>query len=1120
VKERKRERKRRVQRIEMEDDDEFFDAVEEQLSSSTRQSLSISRSASIEQGSHRLGSISDNDVDGTKGNKVMQDIMMENGDDKQQQQQQQMEENDEEENEEETPDSKPSENDDSSKEARKDDSSLSLADRDDNVDTEENDAEVAADEAELEQKEEDQSQEKKKEGDDAPTGEHFFTPTAATPKPTQTNDFKPNDSKLSPNNSKSLEITVPLAASSNPPTNAVTPQNNKADSSYEPPKSTPEVEKCCLPSSPLDSILANANCCSSFKAVMFNVETSDPHTSPVLSPTLASGKKILNSVLGHSFRGSGGGGGGGGSMGVVEEIDSPPSLPDQSDNEKEEIKGDIDDGMSDSTTSVMSALKRMKDEDASPDNIISDPDSIFRVVNQDTGEEYDIRHLDDGNHGQLDSSYSLFPTKEVLFMRSSSMKNVDLQQNVDRSLSHSFSLDSHDTSSIGTGGYSVKEDVRGGSATAKDDDDDDDEETVNSKKPSKKVRGKKIISGFKNKMKKGVGKVKSVKHKMGKHKEEDGAEGSARLQPLLVDTTAPASSLPTGSSSPKKSIKTLQASPKRGKRTIKSPTSAVDSLPSNSLQVKCHHKPSSTTDFNPMLLITSIPKAHNGPIWCMAFSPGIHSNDTNGANGHSKYLASGGEDGVICIWAVAPNSERIHEKSEQFWKQEEDEKEVMVDMEGMEGSPSSPMADKPTTSGNGPEMGTDVQIISSKPIRRYTDHTEHVIDFSWSATNFLLSASLDKTVRLWHVSRPGCLQIFQHADLVTSVAFHPRDDGYFLSGGSDKKLRVWSILDGRVRDWAQAPEMITAARYTPDARFVVAGLLHGQVYFYDVDGLKYYTQISCKNRSGSQKEGKKVTGLTFMRGAEYDGISSKSQPPGGERASRESMMAGSISISTNSLVGTHATSMIKGPDNSTALTPRSSIRATSYENSPPVSKLKYRSRQSKIIYRDKMLVTTNDSRLRLFGLDDFCMIRKYKGLVNMQMQIRARFNETGNFIVSGSESGNVYIWNTSSKNEPLNLKVSGLNNYDRSKSYESFEASRASLPIVTDTVFVPSMGLKEALISSKLFPSLLSMDNVKHDMSSAAIITSDYEGTIRVFVRKSCIDAVYYAAGPEGFVDS
>ena len=33
---------------------------------------------------------------------------------------------------------------------------------------------------------------------------------------------------------------------------------------------------------------------------------------------------------------------------------------------------------------------------------------------------------------------------------------------------------------------------------------------------------------------------------------------------------------------------------------------------------------------------------------------------------------------------------------------------------------------------------------------------------------------MDKTVRLWHISRRECLCAFQHIDFVTAIVFHPK----------------------------------------------------------------------------------------------------------------------------------------------------------------------------------------------------------------------------------------------------------------------------------------------------------------------------------------------------------
>lgn len=61
-------------------------------------------------------------------------------------------------------------------------------------------------------------------------------------------------------------------------------------------------------------------------------------------------------------------------------------------------------------------------------------------------------------------------------------------------------------------------------------------------------------------------------------------------------------------------------------------------------------------------------------------------------------------------------------------------------------------------------------------------------------------------------------------DAVTCVQFNPVDDGYFLSGALDDKLRIWSIADHQVVDWIDLREMITAVSYTPDGE-VLLGFL-------------------------------------------------------------------------------------------------------------------------------------------------------------------------------------------------------------------------------------------------------------------------------------------------------
>jgi WD40 repeat protein len=103
-----------------------------------------------------------------------------------------------------------------------------------------------------------------------------------------------------------------------------------------------------------------------------------------------------------------------------------------------------------------------------------------------------------------------------------------------------------------------------------------------------------------------------------------------------------------------------------------------------------------------------------------------------------------------------------------------------------------------------------VSLIWPTPFRTFVGHTLDVIDISWSKSHFILSASADHNVRLWHVTRGDCLQVFRHPDIATSIDFHPLHDRYFVSGCFDRKLRIWDIIsDALNKEWVSLSETVS-----------------------------------------------------------------------------------------------------------------------------------------------------------------------------------------------------------------------------------------------------------------------------------------------------------------------
>jgi WD40 repeat protein/ribosomal protein S27AE len=336
--------------------------------------------------------------------------------------------------------------------------------------------------------------------------------------------------------------------------------------------------------------------------------------------------------------------------------------------------------------------------------------------------------------------------------------------------------------------------------------------------------------------------------------------------------------------------------------------------PPNAQAIPLSGKPSSQEP-------TKVGRTSGGPIWAVEFSQ------------DGMFLATGGRDRMLRVWAVIA--------TEEDRKAYDDEESASAER-------------------------LSAPVFHSKPIREFIGHEGDILDLSWSKNNFLLSSSMDKTVRLWHTSRRECLCTFKHRDFVTSIAFHPRDDRFFLAGSLDATLRLWSIPDKAVAYSSQLSDIITAVGFSPDGKTAIAGCLNGFCIFYETEGLKSLTQLHVRSSRGKNAKGSKITGIQTMDFS---------------------------------------------PDKSDS--------------------------------NVKLLVTSNDSRIRIYDLATKTLEVKLKGHENLCNQIRASFSDDGAYVICGSEDGKAFIWSKEMTESESREK----------RPCEYFEAHSE---IVTAAIFAPT----------------------------------------------------------------
>ncbi|XP_006872172.1 PREDICTED: WD repeat-containing protein 44 isoform X1 [Chrysochloris asiatica] len=413
-------------------------------------------------------------------------------------------------------------------------------------------------------------------------------------------------------------------------------------------------------------------------------------------------------------------------------------------------------------------------------------------------------------------------------------------------------------------------------------------------------------------------------------------------------------------------------------------------------------------DFDQIKVVQDLSGEHMGAVWTMKFS---HC---------GRLLASAGQDNVVRIWALKNAFDYFNNMRMKY------NTEGRVSPSPSQESLSSSKSDTDTGVCSGTDEDPDDKNapFRQRPFCKYKGHTADLLDLSWSKNYFLLSSSMDKTVRLWHISRRECLCCFQHIDFVTAIAFHPRDDRYFLSGSLDGKLRLWNIPDKKVALWNEVDgqtKLITAANFCQNGKYAVIGTYDGRCIFYDTEHLKYHTQIHVRSTRGRNRVGRKITGI---------------EPLPGE---------------------------------------------------------------------NKILVTSNDSRIRLYDLRDLSLSMKYKGYVNSSSQIKASFSHDFTYLVSGSEDKYVYIWSTYH-----DLSKFTSVRRDRNDFWEGIKAHNA---VVTSAIFAPNPSLMLSLdvqpekaedndqeedpeVSDPMPSGIMKTDNTE------VLLSADFTGAIKVFINK------------------
>ncbi|GAV72121.1 WD40 domain-containing protein [Cephalotus follicularis] len=123
--------------------------------------------------------------------------------------------------------------------------------------------------------------------------------------------------------------------------------------------------------------------------------------------------------------------------------------------------------------------------------------------------------------------------------------------------------------------------------------------------------------------------------------------------------------------------------------------------------------------------------------------------------------------------------------------------------------------------------------VSDPPsvIKQLSGHSKDVTDFDFSSNNqYIASSSVDKTVRVWDISKGLCIRVIYGVSSQLCVRFHPVNNNFLSVGNSNKEITVFNFSTGRIINKLVFDSGITAMDHDHTGHLLFCGDEQGCIY--------------------------------------------------------------------------------------------------------------------------------------------------------------------------------------------------------------------------------------------------------------------------------------------------
>lgn len=150
-----------------------------------------------------------------------------------------------------------------------------------------------------------------------------------------------------------------------------------------------------------------------------------------------------------------------------------------------------------------------------------------------------------------------------------------------------------------------------------------------------------------------------------------------------------------------------------------------------------------------------------------------------------------------------------------------------------------------------------VCTVSEPPtvLNQLKGHSKDVTDFDFTTNNqYIASTSLDKSLRVWDISKGLCVRVIYGVSPLWCIRFHPVNNNFLSAGNANKEINVYNFSTGRLIHKLVVDDEVTAMDHDHTGQLLFCGNAQGCIYTVSMDSRTGALSRSHRNKNGSKSK--------------------------------------------------------------------------------------------------------------------------------------------------------------------------------------------------------------------------------------------------------------------------